>query len=40
MCKIHQWLVKNTNLRTVKPERRNASGFIFVLKIMILICFG
>ncbi|EGQ8101593.1 hypothetical protein EIB96_21975 [Vibrio parahaemolyticus] len=30
MCKIHQWLAKNTNLRTAKPERRNASGFIFV----------
>ncbi|EGQ8117703.1 TPA: hypothetical protein I7264_23695 [Vibrio parahaemolyticus] len=30
MCKIHQWLVKNTNLRTEKPERRNASGFIFI----------
>ncbi|EGQ9248607.1 hypothetical protein F9H63_15495, partial [Vibrio parahaemolyticus] len=26
MCKIHQWLAKNTNLRTAKPERRNASG--------------
>ncbi|QLE29587.1 hypothetical protein D5E87_24450 [Vibrio parahaemolyticus] len=32
MCKIHQWLVKNTNLRTAKPERRNASGFIFIYK--------
>ncbi|AUT86161.1 hypothetical protein FP742_14870 [Vibrio parahaemolyticus] len=30
MCKIHQWLAKNTNLRTAKPERRNASGFIFI----------
>ncbi|PMT74214.1 hypothetical protein C1S86_22420 [Vibrio parahaemolyticus] len=30
MCKIHQWLVKNTNLRTAKPERRNASGFVFI----------
>ncbi|HAS6872483.1 TPA: hypothetical protein GRI61_19740 [Vibrio parahaemolyticus] len=30
MCKIHQWLVKNTNLRTAKPERRNASVFIFI----------
>ncbi|HAS6972060.1 TPA: hypothetical protein I7284_22775 [Vibrio parahaemolyticus] len=32
MCKIHQWLAKNTNLRTAKPERRNASGFIFIWK--------
>ncbi|EGQ8132419.1 hypothetical protein DLI07_21540 [Vibrio parahaemolyticus] len=30
MCKIHQWLAKNTNLRAAKPERRNASGFIFI----------
>ncbi|EGQ8243777.1 hypothetical protein E4J49_22000 [Vibrio parahaemolyticus] len=30
MCKIHQWLAKNTNLRTAKPERRNVSGFIFI----------
>ncbi|EGR1985948.1 TPA: hypothetical protein GRI96_23675 [Vibrio parahaemolyticus] len=30
MCKIHQWLAKNTNLRTAKPGRRNASGFIFI----------
>ncbi|EGQ8301497.1 hypothetical protein DLH80_19925 [Vibrio parahaemolyticus] len=30
MCKIHQWLAKNTNLRTAKPEHRNASGFIFI----------
>ncbi|EGR1549443.1 hypothetical protein DZF72_26280 [Vibrio parahaemolyticus] len=30
MCKIHQWLAKNTNLRTAKPERRNTSGFIFI----------
>ncbi|EGQ8517536.1 hypothetical protein GQ856_19765 [Vibrio parahaemolyticus] len=30
MCKIHQWLAKNTNLRTAKPECRNASGFIFI----------
>ncbi|MQD42845.1 hypothetical protein FDE51_09085, partial [Vibrio parahaemolyticus] len=22
MCKIHQWVAKNTNLRTEKPERR------------------